>query len=63
MTKKEYMKPSVNIMEADSEEQILAGWSVQTSGLDENLGNDGSGDSWSEAMGRRHSGWDEEEEW
>ena len=63
MTKKEYMKPSVKIMEADSEEQILAGWSVQTTGLGDELTQDDTpGDSWDDAMSRRHTVWDEDEE-
>ena len=36
MTKKEYLKPVMEVIEADIEQQILA-YSVQTSGLDEDL--------------------------
>ena len=36
MTKKEYMKPVMKVIEADIEQQILAG-SVQTTGLDDDL--------------------------
>ena len=36
MTKKEYQKPVMEVIEADIEQQILA-YSVQTSGLDEDL--------------------------
>ena len=61
MIKKRYMKPSMEVIEADVEQQILAG-SVQTTGLgDDNLTQDDenpSGDSWNDAMSRRNV-WDE----
>ncbi len=39
MTKKEYMKPVMEVIEADIEQQILAGsvTSVTTTGLDDDL--------------------------
>ena len=39
MTKKEYQKPAIEVMEADMEQQILAGSvkSLTTSGLDDDL--------------------------
>ena len=39
MTKKEYMKPVMEVIEADIEQQILAGsvTSLTTSGLDDDL--------------------------
>ena len=65
MTKKEYLKPVMTVSEIDLHVQILAG-SVQTTGLgDDPLELDGTGDSWNDAMSRRHNVWfdDEEEEW
>ena len=65
MTKKNYLKPAMTVYEADFEEQILAG-SVLTNGLcGDDLDLDGTGDSWNDAMSRRHNVWDddEEEEW
>ena len=56
MIKKEYLKPAMEILEADIEQQILAGsvTSVTTSGLDDNLAlpddeEPKSGDVWEEA--------------
>jgi len=64
MTKKEYMQPATEVMNIDLHVQILAG-SVETSGLDndELIGDDTPGDSWNEAMSRRHrhNVWDDEE--
>ena len=50
MTKKEYQKPTMEVMETDIEQQILAG-SVTTTGLDEeDLEESGeSGNSWYDA--------------
>ena len=65
MTKKEYLKPVMTVSEIDLHVQILAG-SVQTTGLgDDPLELGGTGDSWNDAMSRRHNVWfdDEEEEW
>ena len=65
MTKKDYLKPAMTVSEIDLHVQILAG-SVQTTGLgDDPLELDGTGDSWNDAMSRRHNVWfdDEEEEW
>ena len=65
MTKKDYLKPAMTVTDIDLNEQILAG-SVQTTGLgDDPLELDGTGDSWNDAMSRRHNVWDddEEEEW
>ena len=62
MTKKEYMKPVMEVIEADIEQQILAGSvaGVTTTGLgDENIDKgETPGDSWDDAMSRR-SVWDE----
>ena len=62
MTKKEYMKPVMEVIEADIEQQILAGSvaSVTTTGLgDDNIDKgETPGDSWDDAMSRR-SVWDE----
>jgi RES domain-containing protein len=64
MTKKEYQKPAMLVMEAHVKQQILAA-SVQTTGLGDELTQDDTpGDSWSDAMSRQHSAWDDdEEEW
>ena len=65
MTKKEYQKPVMEVIEADIEQQILAGSvkSVKTTGLDDDLNKDDNpGDIWNEAMSRRHTVWDEDEE-
>ena len=63
MTKKEYLKPVMEVIEADIEQQILAG-SVQTTGLGDELSqdeNDPNGDAWNDAMSRRKNDWDDEE--
>ena len=56
MTKKHYQKPAIEVMEADMEQQILAGSvkSLTTSGLDDDLilpddEEPKSGDVWEEA--------------
>ena len=56
MTKKHYQKPAIEVMEADMEQQILAGSvkSLTTSGLDDDLAlpdneEPKSGDVWEEA--------------
>ena len=62
MTKKGYQKPAMLVMEADVKQQILAA-SVQTTGLGDELTQDDTpGDSWDDAMSRRHTVWDEDEE-
>ena len=62
MTKKAYMKPVMEVIEADIEQQILAGSvaGVTTTGLgDDNIDKgETPGDSWGDAMSRR-SVWDE----
>ena len=62
MTQKAYMKPVMEVIEADIEQQILAGSvaSVTTTGLgDDNIDKgETPGDSWGDAMSRR-SVWDE----
>ena len=67
MTKKEYLKSEMTVSEIDLNVQILAGsvTGVATTGLDEDLELDGTGDSWGDAMSRRRNVWndDEEEEW
>ena len=67
MTKKNYMKPAIELDELDMTEQLL-GYSVQTTGLGDNPEDELTqeeipGDSWDEAMSRRrrHSIWDNEE--
>ena len=66
MKKQEYQKPAMLVIEADLEQQILTGsvGGVKTTGLDEdNLHKDDTqGNSWNDAMSRRHSVWDEDEE-
>ena len=66
MKKQEYQKPAMLVIEADLEQQILAGsvTSVTTTGLDEdNLHKDNTqGNIWNDAMSRRHRVWDEEDE-
>lgn len=55
----------MEVIEADIELQILAGsvTSLTTSGLDDDLNKDDNpGDIWNEAMSRRHTVWDEDEE-
>jgi hypothetical protein len=63
MTKKEYLKPATTMTDIGLDVQILAG-SVKTTGLDgDDLQHDGSGDSWSGGMSRRHNNaWDDDEE-
>ena len=62
MTKKAYMKPAMEVLETDVEQQILAGsvMGVTTTGLDDDNIDKGEtpGDSWDDAMSRR-SVWDE----
>ena len=65
MTKKEYMKPAMKVIELQHKSQILAGsvTSVTTTGLDNNLTQDETpGNTWDDAMSRRHTVWDEDEE-
>ena len=62
LPKQEYQKPVMEVIEADIEQQILAGsvTSVTTTGLDDDNIDKGEtpGDSWGDAMSRR-SVWDE----
>ena len=63
MTKKEYMKPELQVIRIQHQCHILAG-SVQTTGLGENENltqDDTPGDAWDDALSRRRSVWDEEE--
>jgi hypothetical protein len=65
MTKKDYLKPAMTVTDIDLNEQILAG-SVLTTGLGgDNLTQDGSGDSWGEALSRGSNVWfdEAEEDW
>ena len=64
MTKKDYMKPSLKVVKLQHKSTILNNSikKVETSGLDEALEKGGAGDSYGEAMSRRRSEWDEEEE-
>ena len=53
------------VIMTDLEQQILTGSvsAVKTTGLDEDLNKDNTqGNSWNDAMSRRHSVWDEDEE-
>lgn len=53
------------VIMTDLEQQILTGsvGDVKTTGLDEDLNKDDNpGDSWNDAMSRRHTVWDEDEE-
>ena len=64
MTKKEYLKPAMEVNDLDLNAQILAG-SVQTTGLggDDLIEDETPGDAWNDAMSRRRNGvWDDEEE-
>ena len=64
MTKKDYQKPVIEFDELDISEELLA-YSVQSTGLGEGeelTQDDTSGNSWNDAMSRRHSVWDEDEE-
>ena len=63
MTKKDYMKPSLKVVKLQHKYMILNN-SVKTEGLGQkSLTQDSTpGDSYSEAMSRRRSEWDEEEE-
>ena len=62
MTKKAYMKPAMEVLDTDVEQQILAGsvMGVTTTGLDDDNIDKGEtpGDSWGDAMSRRGV-WDE----
>ena len=65
MTKKEYQKPVMEVIELQHKSQILTGsvTSVKTTGLDDDLNKDDNpGNSWNDAMSRRHTVWDEDEE-
>ena len=62
---KTYIKPTMQVVEVESNQQILAGLtaSVQTTGLGEDkLTKDSTPiDSWENAMTRRHTLWEEDE--
>ena len=65
MKKQEYQKPAMLVIMTDLEQQILTDSvsTVKTTGLDEDLNKDDNpGDIWNEAMSRRHTVWDEDEE-
>ena len=65
MKKQEYQKPAMLVIMTDLEQQILTGSvsAVKTTGLDEDLNKDDNpGDIWNEAMSRRHTVWDEDED-
>ena len=64
MTKKEYMKPVIELDEFDMEEELLA-YSVTSTGLGDNtednlkqVEGETSGDSWNDALSRRGA-WEE----
>jgi hypothetical protein len=61
MTKKVYMQPVMAVLEADTEQQILA-YSVHTSGLDDDLGYDDLGGDQSDAWvkGNDRVNWDDD---
>ena len=65
MTKKEYQKPVMEVIELQHKSQILVGSvkRVKTTGLDDDLNKDDNpGDIWNEAMSRSNTVWDEDEE-
>jgi hypothetical protein len=62
---KTYIKPTMQVVEVESNQQILAGLtaSVKTTGLEEKLTKDSTPiDSWENAMTRRQTLW-EKDEW
>ena len=61
MTKKDYMKPELQVMQVHTIQMLAT--SVKSNGLGDELSKDGtSGDAWSDAMSRRNSNaWDDEE--
>lgn len=68
MIKKKYQQPAMQVIAADFKQQILSSSlrNVTTIGLgDDNLTKDGEGDSWNDAMSRRHNVWnaEAEEDW
>lgn len=69
MTKKEYQKPAMQVVEIDTYAQILTGSvkNVWTTGLGDGLGdglNRGDTGNMGNALGRRHSNcWYDEEDW
>ena len=63
MTKKVYQKPTMNVAEAESEDQLLVVSQVNATGLDDDLNLGGSGNMEGDAMSRRYSVWDDNEDW
>ena len=67
MKKKTYEKPEILVMQADMDQQILAGSiaGVTTTGLDNDLGYDNDGGDQGSAWARKNDvAWDDEEgEW
>ena len=61
-SKKEYLQPAMEILEADLDQQLLA-YSVHTDGLDDDdlTQDDTPGDSWEDAMGRESDDFDDED--
>lgn len=63
MIKKEYFRPAMTVSAIDVDAVLLVK-SVKTNGLgDDKLENDGSGNSWNDAMSPGYDNWDEEEDW
>ena len=67
MTKKEYLKPAMTMTDITLNAQIMVN-SVLTTGLegDDLIEDETPGNSWGDAMSRRHNVWsydDEEEDW
>ncbi len=62
MTKKDYMKPELQVMLIQHQCQILA-VSVETTGLGDELSKDDedpTGNAWDDALSRRRNVWDDE---
>ena len=61
MIKKEYLKPTMGVCQADTEVQILAGsvTDIITTGLGDDLDLDDTGDSWDDALVRGNNIWDD----
>jgi hypothetical protein len=57
MTKKEYMKPTMNVVRIQNKSQILAG-SLDANGMNKSLQSEEVGSAWS----RGSNGWDDDED-
>ena len=62
MIKKEYQKPTMDVFEAELEDQLLTVSQIGTTGLDEGLTTTGgTGDMENDAMSRGNSVWGDED--